>query len=830
MELHEALRGAGFRTAEEKVADVLGNYRKYRSPNSSGQGDDQAGIKVLGGLDNTQLLDLSRRVFSRDYSDTKAVGSMFKMALDAQTFLQRNWNWKELYAVARVLLSAGCYAKIYKLTRDKPETELREDDRRPYYIVRCDEDLNLPPPIPTIRTGSPFPRWESLSDKEGNRLYRASDPSPPELYFKPRVIRDSDRHGQLWLVAVHRLEATAFRINERMLNLVVELDEGYFDDGKYKSDVSDEKAKYRIIKTVYANEKKERDELAERSAKLDIPRLRKLYNDPDEKDRRKKDKNKKTRSEGYLLARDEEKTFQKWRGDNKDLRQKIASVKSSRARFEKCVTKAKELVGEKFFHRARVDFRGRIYLLGEISYQGSDFERAVIEFDKGAALGDSDIQWVLKHIDNLRSVSSGGFDDVVEQYLPDPASTQEYDEQEKRDSLPGRFPVLNHYAQLWRRVENKIPSTLENLKKDTGSPYGYLRACMEISDYYSALEAFLNEDTNDLEVVSHLPVEMDQSNSAYQHIGCLVDDEKLRRWSNLEGDEHHDLYQEIADRLNNKELGKASRTIVKEVAKKWAYDASLKTCCKELWDLRNEDPDKYDYLQGLEWSGVWKLTQEIIATLEKECEGVRTFINEVKTIVRQAAKEYKALPKAQRHTPDSKEYDDSVGAIRYHSPMGFQMVKREHGQKKYQRTVWGGEEVGDVEPIVYQPTDVIWGGAPSMESAAPPNLVHSLDATLVHAVLSVGRFWKETFPDGTITMVAGAEDGSDIVTYPVVTIHDAFACHACNCEDLNQKFRDNMKALYRDFDPLEAFRAGNTTEARFQPQPIQITPKKDALA
>ncbi len=77
-----------------------------------------------------------------------------------------------------------------------------------------------------------------------------------------------------------------------------------------------------------------------------------------------------------------------------------------------------------------------------------------------------------------------------------------------------------------------------------------------------------------------------------------------------------------------------------------------------------------------------------------------------------------------------------------------------------------------------------------------------------------------------------SEDGSDYIPYPVITIHDAFACHASYCEDLNQKLRDNLQALYRDFDPFQAFR-DQTEGGEFDP--IQrpenwVNPGKNAFS
>ena len=72
------------------------------------------------------------------------------------------------------------------------------------------------------------------------------------------------------------------------------------------------------------------------------------------------------------------------------------------------------------------------------------------------------------------------------------------------------------------------------------------------------------------------------------------------------------------------------------------------------------------------------------------------------------------------------------------------------------------------------------------------------------------------FLTGVMTEVADEEHGMNRIPYPVITVHDAFACHARVCDDLNQKLRDNMEAMYRDLEPLAGFLA-QTEGAEFDP-------------
>ena len=117
---------------------------------------------------------------------------------------------------------------------------------------------------------------------------------------------------------------------------------------------------------------------------------------------------------------------------------------------------------------------------------------------------------------------------------------------------------------------------------------------------------------------------------------------------------------------------------------------------------------------------------------------------------------------------------------------------------------------------MWEPKGLSWQ---DMKDSAPPNLVHSLDATLLHGTLAFGRFWGET-DNGKVFIraseIVDEEHGMNRIPYPVITVHDAFACHARVCNDLNQKLRDNMEAIYRDLEPLAGFLA-QTEGGEFDP-------------
>ena len=114
----------------EKVADVMKNWRKYSSPEStSTRGPVHAGIKHIKGREES----VAEIILNRNLHSRSAVSSMYKLAHSVDLLLDLNLNWKDRTDLARLLLSSLTYANIYKLQK-KDET----DWRSPYIIALTD--------------------------------------------------------------------------------------------------------------------------------------------------------------------------------------------------------------------------------------------------------------------------------------------------------------------------------------------------------------------------------------------------------------------------------------------------------------------------------------------------------------------------------------------------------------------------------------------------------------------------------------------------------------------------------------------------------------------
>ena len=74
---------------------------------------------------------------------------------------------------------------------------------------------------------------------------------------------------------------------------------------------------------------------------------------------------------------DEKKRHQRYYKQKNLLEDWVKSFKDRRKKFLEDVKQAKELRGKVFYQRVKIGHNGRIYFPEGLSYQGSDFARAV---------------------------------------------------------------------------------------------------------------------------------------------------------------------------------------------------------------------------------------------------------------------------------------------------------------------------------------------------------------------------------------------------------------------------------------------------------------------
>ena len=753
-----------------KVAEVLRNFSKYRKkPGKKGGG------KTWPGLRHFEQADIDRiaiRLLSTSWGGRKATKSLMEMADAIEALLcKTDLSWNDKWQMGRALLSALTYSGLYRLERED------EGSHSPYYIVETGEGLHLEWTVPERTRFQPFPRWIRAIDDEGNRLVRPSRPCPTEYEYHPNIPEISGRMP--WLDAVHQIESVGFRINTELLNVVIEADKN--DDT-------------RVIRKL-----EQYPELAKQRASLNRVQ-------------------KKNRGD-------------EWKNKSRILWRKMNKIKARRRTFERELKWANDLNGKgAFYHRVSVDYRGRIYL-PEFSYQGSDFARAVIEFAEGTTITRNGWFHLLRHTVNVGAGLSTfqeekyefarsevtNFIDIAQDPIGNFDSWYEADKpfgflrscMEVRDNA---IPMMKH---LFEKGE---PSDLKRMSKQTtiagakkwfrsvmkryddlelaeGYEWSYIQNKQELLHHYFPVP-------DDKYFVGHMPCEVDQSNSAFQHIALMMGNQELQRDSNMFGDEYRDLYIGVAESIDidGADTGE-TRKIVKKVAVPWSYGASNRTCGDALRDYRDENPDKAPYLNTLDDDDVMALAIRVVNRLRTRFRSCVDYSDRVKRAVNRIR-------------------DAGHEVVSWDTPFGFLIHQRVHRTRREQGIVYSGDpDKGDVELRAKFPLDDIdWVRS---RTKTPPNLVHSYDSALVHGTLWAGAFgtirqpngrtlvvgnteWNDSFFEGTTAPSHPLETYSEF-KFPVVTIHDAFSCPPSHCDEMIGTLQQNLHTIYADFDPFHRF-------------------------
>lgn len=844
------------RSPTAKVSHCLQNFTVLRKkPNTRGGGKTWPGLKHIKGKDYDRI---AIRLLETEWNGKLVTNSLMRMAdeIEAELALTK-LSWLDKWQMGRVLVSALCYAQVYKM-----DQEARGGERgwqRPLFLVKTAEGLELEKKTIDRTRHEPFPKWTRPTDNRGNRLVRPCRPCPTNLEFEPTIA------DKPWLEAVHRLENIPFRINKALLRWTKELDEN---------------PETRVIPYLPPNFEKDITALNKEREKLGIDEIEKLWvkdenlrkKDRNANDKRydkisslgekvgnlKGDKFKQERarlreeikalkelppikSKGYHTTPDQDEVWSKYWRKIYFLEDKKQRYEARRKQFESELDTAETLLkdGRPFYQRVSVDYRGRLYL-PDFSYQGSDFCRAVIEFDGAEAVDKEGWKHLLRHTANAFGKAKT-FEEKVEFRLPDANVSRyinigldplkEYKHWNKADkpfcflrscieimdvATPWLKGILDgdDSDQLMRMSGETTPSKAKEWFRKVTSRYSVLDLQEAEGDYHDA--------PDNLHYRSHLPCEIDQSNSAFQHIAQMVNRRDI--YEKVVG---IDVYSDVANNLpsdvfSNLENEDEKRKIVKLIAVPWSYGARLKTIKKAVTKTRRLNPDKISYLEDLDGTEITDLCRSVIKQLNTDYPVFLEYQEKVKTAVKAVA---------HRQKDDFVEWD---------TPLGFIAHQKVHETKSQEDGVYPGpeykEQTGkdDREVRAKLPKDEIdWD---EMRTKAPPNLVHSYDSALVHGTLwAGGRFYQteadnERIISGNPLVNWGPRfnpdpdnpdpDDPDPVhltpedtihwEFPVVTVHDAFSCLASHCDEVIDALQHNFEQMYQGFDPLQRFLASVT--------------------
>jgi len=683
----------------QRLTYTLENFTNIRQKKPDGKtGRPWPGVKLLENVDKKKL---AKHLITRSYAGRKATATLFRMAEETTLlFSMVDITHDQKFEMGRYLLSAFVYAGIYNLER------LDEAGDSPYYVVGAGKSLSEKT-IPERTRFQPFPPWTANKDDFGNRLVKPSHPCPPKFEVDPEI-----DPGAPWVRAVHKLESIPFRINTEMLNWAITLDKKVSTRLVHKEPRDYAKR----AKALYEDEYKEKKiaSIEKRRAKdTELRKIDKKANNKIEKEnkkitgrnktrRRKKEEllpyKPRQRSEGYHTTKEEDDVYNAYVQKGKLLEKHRMRVICRRERFEREVEWATELAESNipFYQRVSVDYRGRLYL-PDFSYQGSDFCRAIIEFDESCKMNREARLELMRHTVNELGVK---IDHEIKYFFA--VTTDKTGKPE---------------TQRWADIGNNPPANIKAIK-EADKPHCFLRACMEwgadVQHGYAHKSA--------------LPIAADHKNSAFVHQAKLLGGRLGKELEERCG--VFDLYEQIT------EHHPYPRKLIKAVMVPWSYGGGKYSANKKLLDYRIDNPGEIEELDYMTVPEIEHLVNDIFDLLASEFPACVAYREAIKRAVNRAK--------------DRTDREESDG-IEWETLSRFKVRQKVFKSEPKLGWVARGFLEKDCQLKCRIPTEKVdWE---AMRTKAAPNLVHSQDATVVHLLLA-GSYEIEGIndhvPDGVI--------------------------------------------------------------------------------
>lgn len=424
-----------------------------------------------------------------------------------------------------------------------------------------------------------------------------------------------------------------------------------------------------------------------------------------------------------------------WKNEARKAHHANARMASKRLAEHRVFSTARKfVVYPEIYFAYNLDFRGRMYACSDdLSPQGNDVQRGLLEFAHGEPLNADGIHWLMVHTANTYGIDKESFADRVD------------------------WTRLNR-AMLLACAEDPIGHT-EWHKAD--QPWQFLAACFAWADY-----------AYDPKGECRVPVMLDGSCSGIQHYAALLRDEVSGAAVNLvpsdkPGDLYADVGAKVMEILANSHEPFArewlswgiDRKITKRSVMVLPYGGTflsnldyvrdavrdrIESTGRPSWLTDDNDKDAYIFLAKV----VWEAMHEMV-------KGPIDGMNYVRKLVRTWAK---ARPNRKLH---------------WISPCGFPVVAY-YPARKVAVNAPRGEINGErVVLQAYEATDAInWK---ETETAAAPNFVHSLDAS--HLILSMKR-------------------ASELGITNLAVVHDAFGTTPTKTAEFAQVLREEFAKLY----------------------------------
>jgi len=335
--------------------------------------------------------------------------------------------------------------------------------------------------------------------------------------------------------------------------------------------------------------------------------------------------------------------------------------------------------------------------------------------------------------------------------------------------------------------------------KVVDKPYCLLRVCFEIRDAVTYGPSH----------ITHLPVEVDACNSAYQHLAAATCDGRLAGLCNLTHKESEkDVYEVMGDKLCEKHnpglTSKLLRKLVKTVAVPRAYGSGNYAITDAVAELSWENDISVftqhlarKELKGLVEKGLmsekyyddeakrrWNKFRKICVNTIHAVEAIVPQIKKIEDWMKAAA-----IP----------AMDEGQNRFVWTTPSGFKVVLRpqQYDQNNTVEMEPKGKKRIQIKYRIYK--DEIHRA--DAKRALLVSLIHSYDAALLHLVVC-GFKSNESQPRNSTGRLFRA---CKPTSRAIVTAHDAFAVHAPYASSIAVLVSGNMQRMYDQHNPLKLF-------------------------
>lgn len=570
--------------------------------------------------------------------------------------------------------------------------------------------------------------------------------------YQEELLNMSEEYGRIVFPAVNAAQHTAWRINKRILEVMQTLS----DNNKME------------IAGMPACEDKPIPVCPKCGKVPEIGHI--CFIDPDkEKKEKLRAKLEKQKAEGKkvnifkAIEPNKNETLKAWKIEAADVHSKNTSRVGRRILLKNTIETAELLADdERFYYVYQTDFRGRMYPCGNLTPQGTDWQKGLLQFADGVALGEHGAKWLAIHLAN--TWANDGID---------------------KKSYKERVDWVNNNAQMIINCGNHPLDCPEWM--DAEEPFCFLAACMEWAEY--------SVQGNTYE--SHIAVALDGSCSGIQHYSAMLRDEVGAIATNVKcldpNKGKNDIYGQVAAatvKLMEKDIADAengahaalliplmNRKIVKRSVMTLPYGSKYQSCA--------------DYVE--------EELMKKLPKLHKDAQKDRKMKIE---ICKYAAKKvWAAIPMVVQAAREGMNYlqrlanlfSDSKNPITWITPSGFVVQQSYFSmQMRIIKTMTGGTIIFKKDLPVWKTTTEEQISIASYNdreinptrqvSGIAPNFVHSLDAS--HLMMSVKRASEQGIHDYAL-------------------IHDSLGTHAGKTEEFSELIRDTFFRLYDENNPLE---------------------------